>query len=178
MEPYQCAHHRGHVELDRTGRLWGLGRLTLEGYSSRVLVSTFWDVISVGFMVWFPLMFLEMGLTDANPVPTTHHSRPMFFLIFVLLNPCSRSDLPKPSRDRHFEMSCGRVMNLSWKIGLNGFYRLRLRFAPFGLYLLSFKFPARPGRRGGLDFLGIFITLPVYQFLSEWLSLLGLSFGT
>jgi hypothetical protein len=45
----------------------------------------FWDVISVAFMVWFPLLFLEMGL-QANPYQPLIAAA-IFFLIFVLLNP-------------------------------------------------------------------------------------------
>ncbi|MEE9233569.1 MAG: hypothetical protein V3U07_08920, partial [Nitrospirales bacterium] len=45
----------------------------------------FWDVISVGFMVWFPLLFLEMGL-QTNPYQPLIATA-IFFLIFVILNP-------------------------------------------------------------------------------------------
>ncbi|HEY7532609.1 MAG TPA: hypothetical protein VH681_07460 [Nitrospiraceae bacterium] len=45
----------------------------------------FWDVIGVGFVLWLPLMTLEMGI-QANPYGL-FFSYAVFLLIFILLNP-------------------------------------------------------------------------------------------
>lgn len=45
----------------------------------------FWDVISVGFVLWVPLMVLERGMA-ANPNGAVIGAM-VFFLLFILLNP-------------------------------------------------------------------------------------------
>ncbi len=126
----------------------------------------FWDVISVGFMVWFPLLFLEMGLqtNPYQPLITTA----LFFLIFVLLNPVpeviyqSRSgsalDIIRESYDFVIE---------NW---IEWFLPTAIAFAPFGLTFF-FQMSSQAGRRGGLDFWHL-MTLP-FTVLSEWLSFVG-----
>ncbi len=128
----------------------------------------FWDVISVGFMVWFPLMFLEMGL-QMNPYQPLIITA-VFFLIFVLLNPVpeviyqSRSgsafDVVRESYDFVLE---------NW---VEWFLPFAILFAPFGLTFF-FQISAQAGRRGGLDFWSL-LTLP-FTVITEWLSLLGMS---
>ncbi len=128
----------------------------------------FWDVISVGFMVWFPLMFLEMGM-QANPY------RPLiatavFFLIFVLLNPVP--EVIYQSR----KGSALEIVQESYEFVLENwiewFLPVAIALAPFGLSFF-FQISTQAGQRGGLDFWQL-LTLP-FSILSQWLSLLGLS---
>ena len=128
----------------------------------------FWDVISVGFMIWFPLMFLEMGL-QANPYQGLLATA-IFFLIFVLLNPVpeviyqkrhgSPIEVVKESYDFVVE---------NW---IEWFLPFAVAFAPFGMTLF-FDISSQAGRRGGLDFWHL-LTLP-FSILSQWLSVLGIS---
>jgi len=128
----------------------------------------FWDVISVGFMVWFPMLFLEMGL-QANPYQPLIATA-VFFLVFVLLNPVpeviyqSRSgsalDVVRESYEFVVE---------NW---IEWFLPVAIVFAPFG-FTFFFQMSSQAGRRGGLDFWHL-LTLP-FTVLSEWLSFLGIS---
>lgn len=128
----------------------------------------FWDVISVGFMVWFPLMFLEMGL-QANPYQGLLATA-IFFLIFVLLNPVPEVIYQK----RHG--SALEVVKDSYDFVVENwiewFLPFAIAFAPFGLSLF-FDISSQAGRRGGLDFWHL-LTLP-FSILSQWLSFLGIS---
>ncbi|MGD9853184.1 MAG: hypothetical protein AB7T38_18200 [Nitrospirales bacterium] len=127
----------------------------------------FWDVISVGFMVWFPLMFLEMGL-QTNPYQGLLATA-IFFLIFILLNPVpeviyqkrngSAIEVVKDSYDFVVE---------NW---IEWFLPFAVAFAPLGLSLF-FDISTQAGRRGGLDFWHL-LTLP-FSILSQWLSVLGI----
>lgn len=128
----------------------------------------FWDVISVGFMVWFPLLFLEMGL-QTNPYQPLIGTA-VFFLIFVLLNPVP--EVIYQSRSG----SALEVVRESYEFVVENwiewFLPVAIVFAPFGLTFF-FQMSSQAGRRGGLDFSHL-ITLP-FSVLSEWLSLLGMS---
>jgi hypothetical protein len=127
----------------------------------------FWDVISVVFMVWFPLLFLEMGL-QANPYQPLIVTA-VFFLIFVLLNPVP--EVIYQSRSG----SALEVVRESYEFVVENwiewFLPIAIAFAPFGLTFF-FQMSALGGRRGGLDFWQL-LTLP-YTVLSEWLSFLGI----
>ena len=127
----------------------------------------FWDVISVGFMVWFPLMFLEMGL-QANPYSNLITTA-IFFLMFVLLNPVP--EVIYQSR----KGSALEVVQESYEFVLENwiewFFPIAIVLAPFGLSFF-FQFSSQAGR-GGLHFENL-ITLPL-SILSQWLSLLGIS---
>ena len=131
----------------------------------------FWDVISVGFMVWFPLLFLEMGL-QANPYQPLIATG-IFFLMFVLLNPVP--EVIYQSR----KGSALEVVKESYEFVLENwiewFLPVAIALAPFGLSFF-FQISSQAGRRGGLDFWH-FITLP-FAILSQWLSLLGISSNT
>ena len=131
----------------------------------------FWDVISVGFMVWFPLLFLEMGL-QANPYQPLIATA-VFFLMFVLLNPVP--EVIYQSR----KGSALEIVQESYEFVLEHwiewFLPVAIALAPFGLSFF-FKISSQTGRRGGLDF-GNLITLP-FSVLSQWLSLLGISSNT
>lgn len=128
----------------------------------------FWDVISIGFMVWFPLMFLEMGL-QTNPYQPLIATA-VFFLIFVLLNPVP--EVIYQSR----KGSALEIVQESYEFVLENwiewFLPVALAIAPFGLSFF-FQISSQAGRRGGLDFWHL-ITLP-FSVLSQWLSLLGIS---
>jgi hypothetical protein len=128
----------------------------------------FWDVISVGFMVWFPLLFLEMGL-QANPYQPLIVAA-IFFLIFVLFNPVP--EVIYQSRTG----SALEVVRESYEFVVENwiewFLPAAIAFAPFGLTFF-FQMSSQAGRRGGLDFWHL-ITLP-FTVLSEWLSFLGIS---
>jgi len=128
----------------------------------------FWDVISVGFMVWFPLVFLEMGL-PANPYQPLITTA-VFFLMFVLLNPVP--EVIYQSR----KGSALEIVQESYEFVLENwiewFLPVAIALAPFGLSFF-FQISSQAGRRGGLDFWHL-ITLP-FTVLSQWLSLLGMS---
>jgi hypothetical protein len=128
----------------------------------------FWDVISIGFMVWFPLMFLEMGL-QTNPYQPLIATA-VFFLIFVLLNPVP--EVIYQSR----KGSALEIVQESYEFVLENwiewFLPVAIAIAPFGLSFF-FQISSQAGRRGGLDFWHL-ITLP-FSVLSQWLSLLGMS---
>ena len=128
----------------------------------------FWDVISVGFMVWFPLLFLEMGL-QANPYQPLIATA-VFFLMFVLLNPVP--EVIYQGRNG----SALEVVKESYEFVLENwiewFLPVAIALAPFGLSSF-FQISSQAGRRGGLDFWHL-ITLP-FTVLSHWLSLLGIS---
>ncbi|WP_447969726.1 hypothetical protein [Nitrospira sp. M1] len=128
----------------------------------------FWDVISVGFLVWFPLMMLQMAL-QANPyrpVLTTA----VFFLVFVLLNP-----VPEVIYQRR-QGSAMEVVRESYEFVIENwiewFLPIAILLAPFGLSFF-FEFSSQAGMRGGLDFFQIF-TVP-FRVLTGWFQYLGIS---
>ncbi len=131
----------------------------------------FWDVISVGFMVWFPLLFLEMGL-QTNPYQPLIATA-IFFLMFLLLNPVP--EIIYQSR----KGSALEIVQESYEFVLENwiewFLPIAIAFAPFGLSFF-FQISSQAGRRGGLDFWSL-MTLP-FSILSQWLSLLGISSNT
>ncbi len=131
----------------------------------------FWDVISVGFLVWFPLLFLEMGL-QTNPYQPLLLTA-VFFLIFVLLNPVP--EIIYQSRNG----SALEVVQESYEFILENwiewFLPVAVALAPFGLSFF-FQISSQAGRRGGLDFWHL-LTLPL-TVLSQWLALLGIPQST
>ena len=131
----------------------------------------FWDVISVGFMVWLPLFFLEMGL-QVNPYQPLIATG-VFFLMFALLNPVP--EVIYQSR----KGSALEIVQESYEFVLENwiewFLPVAIALAPFGLSF-SFQISSQAGRRGGLDFWHL-ITLP-FTVLSQWLSFLGISSNT
>ena len=128
----------------------------------------FWDVISVGFLVWFPLLILQMAL-QANPYQPVLTTA-VFFLIFVLLNPVpeviyqsrkgSAIDVVKESYEFVIE---------NW---IEWFLPVAILLAPFGLSFF-FEFSSQSGMRGGLDFFQI-LMIP-FRLLAGWLQYLGIS---
>lgn len=131
----------------------------------------FWDVISVGFVLWLPLMALDMG-TQNNPNGVLI-SYAVMLLIFILLNPAPeiiyqvQHDSPLDVFKSAYEFVLENWIEWFLPIGL---LLLPLVAAPNGLssfFLLS----RRVGRGAGLDFSQILL-LP-FTILGSWLSSFG-----
>ena len=128
----------------------------------------FWEVISVGFLVWFPLLILQMAL-QANPYQSVLTTA-VFFLVFVLLNPVPEIIY----QGRHG--SATEVLRESYEFVLENwiewFLPVAILFAPFG-FSFFFQLSSQAGRLGGLDFSQI-LSLP-FNLLTNWLAYVGLS---
>ena len=128
----------------------------------------FWEVISVGFLVWFPLLILQMAL-QANPYQSVLTTA-VFFLVFVLLNPVPEIIY----QGRHG--SATDVLRESYEFVLENwiewFLPVAIIFAPFG-FSFFFQLSSQTGRMGGLDFSQI-LSLP-FNLLTYWLGYAGLS---
>lgn len=131
----------------------------------------FWDVIGVGFVLWVPLMALEMG-TQQNP-GGVWISYAVMLLIFILLNPAPEViyQVPHDSPLDVFKRAYDFVLEnwIEWFLPI-ALLLLPLVAAPGGLksfFLLSH----RAGRGAGLDFSQIFI-FP-FMILGSWLSSFG-----
>ncbi|MGB0908810.1 MAG: hypothetical protein ACPGYT_00470 [Nitrospirales bacterium] len=128
----------------------------------------FWDVISIGFLVWFPVLILQMAL-QANPYRPVLLSA-IFFLAFVILNP-----VPEVIYQGR-KNSAMEVVQESYEFVLENwiewFLPISLFLAPFGLSFF-FEFSSQSGMRGGLDFLHI-LTIP-FSLLTSWLQYMGIS---
>lgn len=128
----------------------------------------FWDVISIGFIVWVPLQFLEIGM-QANPQGPVIVSA-VFFLLFLLLNPVPeiiyqvRLGSPLDSLKESYEF----ILE-NW---IEWFLPLAVILAPFGLSFF-FGISSQGGRLIGLDFLQL-IQLP-FTILSQLFEFLGFS---
>lgn len=126
----------------------------------------FWDVISIGFIVWVPLQFLEIGM-QANPQGPVIVSA-VFFLLFLLLNPVPeiiyqvRLGSPLDSLKESYEF----ILE-NW---IEWFLPLAVILAPFGLSFF-FGISSQGGRLIGLDFLQL-IQLP-FTILSQLFEFLG-----
>ena len=128
----------------------------------------FWDVISVLFMVWFPLLILQMAL-QTNPYQSVLTTA-IFLLVFLLLNP-----VPEVI----YQVRHGSPMDVireSYEFVLENwiewFLPLAVVIAPFGASFF-FQISSEGGRRGGLDFFQL-LTLP-FDLLTNWLAYLGVS---
>lgn len=131
----------------------------------------FWDVIGVGFVLWLPLMALDMG-TQQNPNGVLI-SYAVMLLIFILLNPAPeiiyqvQHDSPLDVFKSAYEFVLENWIEWFLPIGL---LLLPLVAAPNGL-MSFFSFSRRAGRGAGLDFSQILI-LP-FTILGSWLSSFG-----
>ncbi|HEX8749979.1 MAG TPA: hypothetical protein VF732_02615 [Nitrospira sp.] len=131
----------------------------------------FWDVIGVGFVLWLPLMALDMG-TQQNPNGVLI-SYAVMLLIFILLNPAPeiiyqvQHDSPLDVFKNAYEFVLENWIEWFLPIGL---LLLPLVAAPNGL-MSFFSLSRRAGRGAGLDFSQILI-LP-FTILGSWLSSLG-----
>ncbi|HEX5646476.1 MAG TPA: hypothetical protein VFX56_05860 [Nitrospira sp.] len=132
----------------------------------------FWDVISVGFVLWLPMMALDMGV-HANPYGQFLSSAALL-LLFVLLNPApeviyqARHDSPLD------------VIKTSYEFVLEHWIEW---FLPFVLLLLPvvlsptglrefFEIASGVGRGAGLGLIQILL-LP-FAVVGSWLAYVGL----
>ena len=132
----------------------------------------FWDVIGVGFVLWLPLMALDMG-TRANP-NGLFLSYAVMLLIFILLNPAPeviyqvRHDSPLDVFKNAYEFVLENWIEWFLPIGV---LLIPLLAAPGGLAAF-FRLSRRVGRGAGLDFSQILL-LP-FTILESWFTYLGL----
>ena len=128
----------------------------------------FWDVITIGFIVWVPLQLLELGV-QANPYGPAIVSA-VFFLLFIVLNP-----VPELIYQGRTGASLDTLKD-SYEFVLENwiewFLPLAVVFAPFGLTFF-FSISSQGGRLTGLDFFQL-LTLP-FAVLRQWFHYLGVS---
>ena len=131
----------------------------------------FWDVIGVGFVLWLPIMALDMG-TQANPYGQFLSSA-CLVLLFILLNPAPEV-IYQVRHDSPLD-----VFKTCYEFVLENWVEW---FLPFGLLLLPVvlssaglrefvSLSSRLGRGAGLDFFQLLI-LP-FTVLGGWFSYLG-----
>ncbi len=130
----------------------------------------FWDVITMGFLVWAPLQLLTLGL-QANPYGSVVISA-VLLLMFIVFNPVpeliyqgrtgASLEILKDSYDFVLE---------NW---IEWFAPLAVVFAPWGVSFF-FAVTSRHGRLG-LDFFQL-LGMP-FAVLSQWFHVLGLSSST
>jgi hypothetical protein len=127
----------------------------------------FWEVITVGFVLWLPIMVIEQGAA-ANPYGP-FLAAAIFLLLFILLN---------PAPEVIYQIRPGSpldVLRLSYEFVMENwiewFLPLALVVAPFGLSFF-FTISERMGRGALLDFFQILV-LP-FRLLQGGLSYLGL----
>lgn len=131
----------------------------------------FWDVIGVGFVLWLPLMALDMGIQQ-NPNGVLI-SYAVMLLIFILLNPAPeiiyqvQHDSPLDVFKSAYEFVLENWIEWFLPIAL---LLLPLLAAPNGL-MSFFMLSRRAGRGAGLDFSQILL-LP-FTILESWLSSFG-----
>ena len=131
----------------------------------------FWDVISVGFVLWVPTMLLDMGM-QANPYGQFLSSA-FLLLVFILLNPAPEV-IYQVRHDSSLE-----VIKTSYQFILEHWIEW---FLPFAILILPvvlspsglmdfFSLSGRVGRGAGLDFFQILL-LP-FTVIGGWLSYVG-----
>ena len=131
----------------------------------------FWDVIGVGFVLWIPLMALDLG-TQQNPNGQLI-SFAVMLLIFILLNPAPEViyQVPHDSPLDVFKRAYDFVLEnwIEWFLPI-AIMLLPLVAAPGGL-MSFFLLSHRVGRGAGLDFSQILIV--PFTILSSWLASFG-----
>jgi hypothetical protein len=127
----------------------------------------FWEVISVGFVLWIPVMVLEKAAA-ANPYGPLL-SAGVFLLLFILLNPAPEviyQARPGSPLD---------VLRLSYEFVIENwiewFLPLAVVLAPFGLSFF-FSLSGQAGGAAGLQFFEM-LSLP-FALLTAWMGYLGL----
>lgn len=132
----------------------------------------FWDVIGVGFVLWIPLMALEMG-TKANP-QGEWLSYAVLLLIFLLLNPAPEViyQVGHDSPLDVFKTSYEFVMEnwIEWFLPL-AVLLLPIVLSPMGMRSF-FTLSSRVGRGAGLDFLQLLV-LP-FTIIASWFDYVGI----
>ena len=132
----------------------------------------FWDVIGIGFILWLPLMALDLSM-QANPYGQLL-SYAVFLLIFLLLNPAPEIIY----QVRH--NSPLEVLKTSYEFVLENWIEWFLPFAviliplvlsPMGLRSF-FSLSSRVGRGASLDFSQL-LMLP-FMILGGWLDYVGI----
>jgi hypothetical protein len=135
----------------------------------------FWDVIGVGFVLWLPLMALDMG-TQQNPNGVLI-SYAVMLLIFILLNPAPEViyQVQHDSPLDVFKYAYDFVLEnwIEWFLPI-ALLLLPLVLAPNGLTSF-FVLSRSAGRGAGLDFSQILL-LP-FTILGSWLSSFGVDPG-
>lgn len=132
----------------------------------------FWDVIGIGFILWLPLMALDLS-TQTNPFGQLI-SYAALLLIFLLLNPAPEI-IYQVRHDSPLE-----VLKTSYEFVLENWMEW---FLPFALILIPiilspsgpqsfFSLSSRVGRGAGLDFSQVLV-LP-FTILGGWLDYAGL----
>lgn len=131
----------------------------------------FWDVIGVGFVLWLPLMALDMGM-QANPYGQ-FLSYAVLLLIFLLLNPAPeviyqvRHDSPLDVMKNAYDFVLENWIEWFLPIAL---MLIPILIAPAGLQSF-FSLSSRAGRGAGLDFFQILL-IP-FTILGGWLDYAG-----
>ncbi|HMU55116.1 MAG TPA: hypothetical protein PKA61_08915 [Nitrospira sp.] len=132
----------------------------------------FWDVIGVGFVLWLPLLALEMG-TQTNPYgPFLSYA--VLLLLFLLLNPAPeviyqvRHDSPLDVMKTSYEFVLENWMEWFLPIAV---LLLPIVLSPAGIREV-FSLSSRAGRGAGLDFFQLLV-LP-FTILGGWLGYLGI----
>ncbi len=132
----------------------------------------FWDVIGIGFILWLPLMALDLSM-QANPYGQLI-SYGALLLLFLLLNPAPEI-IYQVRHDSPLE-----VLKTSYEFVLENWIEWFLPFAiilipivlsPTGLQSF-FSLSSRVGRGAGLDFSQVLV-LP-FTILAGWLDYMGI----
>lgn len=132
----------------------------------------FWDVIGIGFVLWLPLMALDMSM-QTNPFGQLL-SYAVLLLLFLLLNPAPEI-IYQVRHDSPLD-----VFKTSYEFVLENWIEWFLPFAlllipivlsPMGLRSV-FSLSSRVGRGAGLDFFQLLV-LP-FTILGSWLDYLGI----
>jgi hypothetical protein len=133
----------------------------------------FWDVIGVGFVLWLPLMALDM-MVQANPYGS-FFSYAVLLLLFLLLNPAPeaiyqiRHDSPLDVLKNCYEFVLENWVEwfIPWLLVLVPFV-----LSPVGLRTIL-DLSRRMGRGAGLDFVQL-LMLPL-TILDGWVTYLGVT---
>jgi len=132
----------------------------------------FWDVIGVGFVLWLPMMALDMGM-QANPYGQFLSSA-FLLLLFILLNPAPEA-IYQVRHDSPLDVfkTCYEFVLEHW---IEWFLPLALLALPFILSPSGlrefFVLSNRSGRGAGLDFFQLLL-LP-FTLVGGWLSSAGI----
>lgn len=132
----------------------------------------FWEVIGVGFVLWLPIMALDLG-TQASPYGQFLSSAALL-LLFILLNPAPEV-IYQVRQDSPLD-----VLKTCYEFVLENWIEW---FLPFGLLILPVvlspsgleqfvRLSSRLGRGAGLDFFQLLI-LP-FTVLGGWFGYLGI----